>query len=488
MPSRLQFDFQPTPASGRRRSGPMRLLLLGDFSGRPASERPALASRPTLRLDADNFDDVLGRLAPRLRLGTGDEAAEIEFGELEHFHPDALYSRVPLFASLRRMRQRLLDPAQYAQAAAELGVAPVAAATASAPDAGGDLLAGLLGGKPAGVAAAPKTAPQTAPQTPAAGIDAFIRSVVAPHVVANVQPQQTQLVASVEAAIAAEMRTLLHAPSLQALEAAWRGAMWLVASLELDDGLQLHLLDVSKEELLADVVAAQGRLADTELHRVLADRWRNVPGGEPWHLLVGLYGFGPSDADIGLAAALGLLAAQAGGPLLAAADTALATAEPAALAGWMALRQSEAAPWLGLVAPRVLLRLPYGKRSDPISAFAFEEFPGGVPEHEHLLWGAGSLAAALLIGRAYTVRGWDFEPGDESELGDLPAYTYTADGEAQLQPCAEHLLGERAGQALLAAGLMPLMSHKHRNAASLMRFQSVAHPACALAGLGRGAE
>ncbi len=474
MPSRLQFDFQPVPTARRRASGPMRLLLLGDFSGRPASEKPALASRPTLRLDADSFDEVLGRLAPRVRVADED----IEFGELEHFHPDALYSRVPLFATLRRMRQRLLDPAQFAQAAAELGVAPTSTAAVAPP--GGDLLAGLLGGRPAGVSAAAPAAPASTPASAAAGIDAFIRSIVAPHVVANVQPQQAQLVASVEAAIAAEMRTLLHHPALQALEAAWRGAMWLVSSLELDEDLQLHLLDVSRDELQADVVAAQGRLAETDVHGLLVDRWRQMPGGEPWHLLVGLYSFGPADADIGLAAALGLLAAQAGGPLLAAGDTALATAEPAALAGWTALRHSEAAPWLGLVAPRVLLRLPYGKRSDPISAFAFEEFPGGAPEHEQLLWGAGSLAAALLIGRAFSARGWDMSPGDESELGDLPAYTYTADGEAQLQPCAEHLLGERAGHALLAAGLMPLMSHKHRNAATLMRFQSVAEPARAL--------
>ena len=203
----------------------------------------------------------------------------------------------------------------------------------------------------------------------------------------------------------------------------------------------------------ADFQEALGRLAETELHRVIADRWRNVPGGEPWHLLVGLYHFGPGDADIGLAAALGLLASQAGGPLLAAGDTALATAEPAALAGWAALRGSEAAPWLGFVAPRVLLRLPYGKRSDPLSTFAFEEFSGGRPEHEHLLWGAGSLAAALLIGRAFLTNGWSMQPGDENEVADLPAYTYDDGGEKALLPCAEHLLGERAGQALMEAGL-----------------------------------
>jgi predicted component of type VI protein secretion system len=125
----------------------------------------------------------------------------------------------------------------------------------------------------------------------------------------------------------------------------------------------------------------------------------------------------------------------------------------------------------------VLLRLPYGKRSDPCSAFAFEEFAGGSPDHEALLWGAGSLAVALLLGRAYTQKGWQFEPGDEREIGDLPAYHYTKDGEPEMQACAEAYLGEQAGQALLAAGLMPVLSHKHRNAVTVMRFQSIAEPA-----------
>ena len=130
----------------------------------------------------------------------------------------------------------------------------------------------------------------------------------------------------------------------------------------------------------------------------------------------------------------------------------------------------------------MLLRLPYGKRSDPVAAFAFEEF-AGAPEHQHLLWGAGSLAVALLIGRAFANNGWSMEPGDEREIGDLPAYTFERDGEKEMQACAEQYLGEQAGLALLAAGLMPVMSHRNRNAVTVMRFQSIAEPAQALAGL-----
>lgn len=484
MPGRMQFEFSLTPRP-RPRDGqqPMRLLLLGDFSARPSAERAPLAERPTHRVDVDSLDTVMRRLAPRCTVaGHG-----IGFESLDDFHPDALFARVPVFASLREMRQRLMDPARFAQAAAELGGAVPAAMAGSTPAPGppgdsGALLASLLGGRPAAAAPATAAAPAAPAAQAAAGVDALIRSIVAPHIVPDHRAQQASLVASVDRATAAEMRALLHAPAFQALEAAWRGVQWLISSLELDETLELHLFDVSREELLADVVAAQGRLAETGLHRALADRWRNVPGAHGWTVLTALWSFGPCDTDIGLLAALGLLASQAGGPLLAAGSTALALSEPAALQGWQNLRRSEAAPHIGLAAPRLLLRLPYGRRSDPCSAFAFEEFPGA-PEHEHLLWGPGSLAIALLLGRAFTQRGWQFEPGDEREIGGLPAFHYTQDGESQMQACAEHYLGEQAGQALLEAGLMPVLSHKNRNAVTVMRFQSVAHPAAPLAGL-----
>lgn len=482
MPGRLQFDFSPTPRP-RPRDGqsPMRLLLLGDFSARPAAERRPLAERQTHRVDVDSLDDVMRRIAPRLNVA----GTEIGFESLDDFHPDALFARVPVFASLRQMRQRLMDPARFAQAAAELGgaIPPPANAPVGAPGAAGesgDLLAGLLGGRPSAAAPAAPAAPAA---KAVAGVDAFIRNIIAPHIVPDHRSQQAELVASVDSATASEMRALLHTPAMQTLEAAWRGAQWLISSLELDETLELHLFDVSREELLADVVASQGQLAQTGLHRALADRWRNVPGALGWTAVTALYdSFGPSDADIGLLAALGLLAAQAGGPLLAAGNPSLALGDAATLAGWQSLRHSEAAPYISLAAPRVLLRLPYGKRCDPCSAFAFEEFPGS-PEHNHFLWGAGSLAIALLLGRAFTQRGWAFEPGDEREVGDLPAYHYTRDGESEMQACAESYLGEEAGQALLAAGLMPVLSHKNRNAVTVMRFQSIAEPATALAGL-----
>ena len=188
--------------------------------------------------------------------------------------------------------------------------------------------------------------------------------------------------------------------------------------------------------------------------------------------MVGLFQFGPSDTDVGLLAALGLIASNAGGQLLAGGDQELAGDDEARLAGWQALRRSEAAPWIALGAPRMLLRMPYGKRSDPIEAFAFEEFDGP-PVHEELLWGHASLALAVLLGRGFTERGWDMDPGDQREIGDLPAYTFTRDGEQVMQACAERFMTEREMHALLDAGLVPLVSRRDRNAVVALGVRSI---------------
>jgi type VI secretion system protein ImpC len=409
----------------------MRLLVVGDFSAHPRSERPALAARPTWRVDADNLDDVLKRLAPRCAGAHG----EVAFASLDDFHPDALHARLAVFDTLRQARS-----------------AP--------PAAGAELLGSLLGGKPAGAA--------TAGPPAADPIDALIRRIVTPHIVPDTLSQTRSYVAAVDTATAELMRRLLHDPAFQALEAAWRGVQWLVQNLELDATLELHLFDATRDELLADLVAGGGRVAETGLWRALG-RWRGLPDGAPWSLIAGLYRFGGSDAELGLLAALGLVARHAGGAFVAHAEDTL-TAAP----GWQTLRTSEAAAWLGMAAPRLLLRQPYGAKSDPISAFAFEE-TSAAPQHEQFLWGSPALAVALLAGRG----------GGSQQIDDLPAVSVLHDGERELIPCAERWLDEEAGRRMIASGLMPLASHRHANAVTLMRLQSVAQPPTALPGLER---
>lgn len=500
-PARMQFDMtlKPAGARGKRRDGdtPMRLLLVADLGG---DRHTPLAARRALALDIDTFDPVVARVAPRLTLAIDGQQLDLTFASLEDFHPDRLFARLPVFDALRRLRQEAGDSTQFRRVAAALGVAPSASATPAASamppaaDASADIER-LLGRAPQAPPATSPAAASTATTT-AAAMDRWLRALIAPHTQPDTANEQRALVQAIDAALATLMRSVLHAAPFQALEAAWLGADRLVRGLELGESLHLSVLDVSRDELRQDVAAHRADLAGSALHALFS------PGGGAdaarYSLIALDQAFGPGADDVQTLAALGALAARAGAPLLAGAAPAMAgaascadlaeprrwqAADDEALVNWQALRGAPMAPWLGLVLPRVLMRLPYGQATDPISAFAFEELPAE-RAHGSYLWGGGAPALALLAGRAFQQGGWPLELGQALDLDDLPSHVYSEDGERHQQACAELLLSEEAGQALLERGLMPLLSWRQRNAARLLRWQSAASPAQALEGLG----
>jgi type VI secretion system protein ImpC len=430
----------------------------------------------------------------------------VEFKQIDDFHPDHLYQTLAVFDGLRQIRVRLCDPATCEQAVAEVrqasiespranaSVAPGGAEESAARETDAATLQRLLG-----------HAPRAAPAPPAPrGVDtaALIKGIVSPYIVPEAAPFQEQHLAWIDAAISERMRAVLHHPAFQALESVWRGVHWLVSNLELGEQLELHLLDATKEELQQDIESARGDLGRSRLYSLLVESGGGTLGVEPWSLLVGNYTFGIGSEDMALLASLGAIASQTGGPFLAAADPSLlgcrslvAAPDPRdwvvddeqAEERWRALRSSSIAPWLGLALPRVLLRLPYGKSTDRVEQFDFEELTPA-RDHETYLWGSPAIACALLVGRAFLARDWAMEPGDELEIGDLPAYSFEKDGERQLQACAEVCFTERVAEAILGRGLMPFLSYKNRNAIRLLRFQSVADPARGLAGPWSGRE
>ncbi len=505
MPGRIEFQFA-VPKSGstqarRNPEAPPRILIMADFSGRGQRESPAarpdLASRTPLMVDVDRLRAVMARLEPTLRLPLATTGTDftIRFAQLDDFHPDALYQRLDLFQALRRTRARLLDPAHFAQAAAELAPLTAPESVHSGPPTSTEsepaLLERLLGRAPVAPPAIQPT------EAGANAIQTWVRTIVQPHIV-HTDPRQSAWVAAVDAAIGDQMRLILHHPAFQALEATWRSVHDLVANLD-DEAARVFLLDVTREELLCDLRAAGGKPQATALHTLLIERGVQMPDGEPWTLLVGDFAFGITPEDIALLGMLGALAATAGGPFLAAAesellgcDSAAALADPRhwpplpaeAEQHWRLLRTCAVAPWLGLALPRVLLRLPYGKRTDPIESFTFEEMPGG-RDPKAYLWGNPAYACARLIAAAFAENGWDFSPGDVLELDDCPAHVYEDAGERLMQPATEVLLGERAMLEILARGPMPLLGHRQRNTVRLARFQSLADPPAALAGAWR---
>jgi type VI secretion system protein ImpC len=500
MPGRIDGEFRFGAHGGRRPDTPtLRIVVLADLGRRPelvpdAPGRP-LAPRRLVQVDVDSFGEALARIAPRLelRLGRPDAPAlPIAFGSLDDFHPDALYRRLEPFRPLREVRRRLLDTSTFGEAATEWSrlVGLVTEARLPAPPAPPSPVEDeaatrrrLLG------LGSAETSP--APPAVAAGVDRLLREIVSPYIVPSADRRLPELLRSVDDAAAGLLRAILHHPDFQALEATWRSVHGLVTEVETDAGVDVRLLDVTREELQADDAAGIATL-----ERLLTAREAVEDAGAVWPLIVAGFTFGPDREDVTLLERLGAVAGRAGGPVLAAASPALvgyrSFAEtpapgdwkPLDAAGaerWRRLRESAAGPWIGLAMPRILLRLPYGGRGDPVAAFDFEELPSG-RDHESYLWGNPAFACARLMAFSFVEHGAAMEPGDRLELDDLPAALYDGEEGRVMKPCAETALGEAAAQRILDTGAMPLLASTRRNAVRVMRVQSIALPPRPLAG------
>ncbi len=497
MSERFEFGFGHggDPAGRKKETGPMRILVMADFSGwsGEAGARPTNpGNRPRPRVDFENFDATISRLSPAVRIplqGPWGHELALYFEELDDFHPDSLYRRLEPFTALRDLRGRLSNPDSFGQAAAQL--LPPAGPNDPAPaEKNADTFERLLGRGP--LSDSPSGG-LTAQQHN--GVQEFIRSVVRPHMVAEADPRQPELVASVDRAIGDQMRSILHHPLFQAMEATWRSLHHLVTGLETGVTVEVRLLDITKAELAAEFQAAAADIGTSSLYRSLVEEERLSLGGKGQSLLVGNYTFGRETDDILLLASLGTLAGKTGGPFLAGASPSVlgcasihATPDPRewgedsqADLRWQALRSNPAARWIGLALPRVLLRLPYGQETDEVDGFDFEELPAD-REHESYLWGNPAFHCARLIGEAFQESEWSGGPLNSQEVGDLPAYTLTEDGEKRMLPCAETLLHDRAAEAIQEKGIMPMLSYRDRNAVRLFRLCPVAAPLRTLPG------
>ena len=411
---------------------PFRILLMGDFSGKATAE-----AKP-IEIDRDNFDEVLGRLAP--------EFAGLRFREIDDFHPDSIYGQKAFQAlrdSVRSSPPPTAAPAPAAEAPERPPLRP-----------GVSLLDSML-------EAAEPAVP--APVIRRAGMEAVVESIVSKYKVKAEDPAIARRQAANDAEAGECMRAILHAPGFQAIEAAWRGVFKLVREVETSSTLRIYLLDLGKPQL--SEALERGALT------------RLLTTGEPWGVVAGDYSFTPSAEDAALLGKLAKAMSMAGAPFLAEADPA-GSGDPAA---WNDLRSTRESRYIGLAMPRILLRLPYGKGTARTERFEFEEVPG-TPEHQQYLWGNPAFACVQLLADAFAREGWQMRVGSNLEIAGLPAHVFEADGEKQVKPCAEVVLTEKDLDWILDQGYIPMASVRGRDAVRLVRFQSIANPPARLAG------
>jgi type VI secretion system protein ImpC len=497
-PPTLSFSIatRGAPLPPRAPESPFVIALFGDFSGRAGRGilNPVAGQTP-VAIDIDNFAETLARFAPTLELpddAAPDGVLTLGFRELDDFHPDQIAPRLPGLQRLQALRPRLSHPATSAQAAQELHALLDRAkpATTTAPESDADTLARLLGNAQPSPPPEPAAAASRADSAQAA-VQRLAQQAVAGHAVAKPSASQTESLEALNRACAARLNAVLHHPRFQALESAWRSVDRLVRTFDEGDHVKLLLVDVTAEELAADLDATED-VAASGLYRLLYDSTTS----QAWAVVCAFYTFGETADDIARAAKLARAGAYLSTPIIAAAHPSLAGCAGFASqpdpekwnragagerdAAFTDLRRRPEAACLGLALPRFLLRQPYGKGSDPIQGFPFEEI-GSPEDHESYLWANPSMLIAELLIQRFKEDGWALAPETGGDVPDIPVHHYKAGGESLVKPGAEAWLGERAATRLRQHGLIPVLSIKNRDAVRVTGIASIGDPAQPLA-------
>jgi type VI secretion system protein ImpC len=478
------------------------IAMMGDFSR--STDRPNISDRNFIAIDRFNYNEIMASLAPRLSLSiddSGENNINLSLKSLKDFQPGSLYKNVPVFSQLRDLRDRLNTPATFKQAMLEMDLAettatqeklqpvvqensaqPTSEASASI-ESGSNLLDSIMDETADRLGQSAGEALSTTDSKTKSLIDIFIRQAIGTRKTLSRDARQDELVASVDEIIAEQMRNLLHHPQFQALESLWRSVYFLVKRVRSGKAVKLYILDLSKEELAADL--ASDDATQSQLYQQFCD---SSAGDIDWNLIIGDYRFGANIDDMLQLSQIGIIAQQAGAHFIAAANENLIGCASFATTpktndwqnecnqsieeAWTLLRQSPVAKSISLALPRFLLRMPYGSKTIPVTAFAFEEMPDN-PNHDHYLWGNPAFLKAEQIARTFLNSGWNMNFAHSMTAEDLPIHTFDQAGQTQVKPCAEIALTDTGAGKIIAQGLIPLWSVKNTDRIHSGDFHSI---------------
>src|SRR5277367_6825092 len=297
-------------------------------------------------------------------------------------------------------------------------------------------------------------------------------------------------IAQIDHLISLQLNEVLHYPAFQKLEGTWRGLKYLIDQSETSDKLKIKVLNVSKRELLKDLQRAP-EFDQSALFKKVYEEEFGVFGGAPFAALIGDYQFGKGPEEIELLERISQTAAGAHAPFLSAASPEFFNLESYATldaprdlskvfdsteyAKWKSFRQSEDSRYVGLTAPRMLLRLPYGKKTKQVDAFQYEEDVDGT-DHEKYLWGNSAYALGTRLTNAFAMYGWcaairGVEGGGLVE--GLPVHNfYTDEGDLAMKCPTEVQITDRREKEMADQGFIPLVHSKNNDFAAFFSVQS----------------
>jgi type VI secretion system protein ImpC len=326
------------------------------------------------------------------------------------------------------------------------------------------------------------------------GIEAFISELLTPERKGSrVQAAViNEMIAEIDRKLSTQIDTVLHHPTFQKLESAWRSLKFMVDRTNFRENVRMDILNVSKEDLLNDFDDAPD-LTKSGLYKICYTGEYGTFGGEPYGAMIANYEFGPGPQDIKLLQHAASVASVAHAPFIAAAgpqffgeENFLRLPNLKDLKGiyegpqftkWNSFRESEDARSVGLTLPRFLLRLPYSQETNPIKSFNYtEDVRGG---HDSFLWGNAAFAFASRIADSFAKYRWApnvIGPASGGAVEDLPVYNFESMGSIESKIPTEILISERREFELAEEGFIPLAMRKGSDNACFFSANSCQKP------------
>lgn len=326
------------------------------------------------------------------------------------------------------------------------------------------------------------------------GIREFVRRLIGKPGVKVNAALLTEFVADLDKQLSRQVDEILHHPDVQKLESAWRGLFFLVDRTNFKENIKVEMVNCSKDDLLTDF-EDEPEITRTGLFKHVYDSGYGVFGGEPVGAIVANYEFdaaGPQDVKLlGYCASI---AAMAHAPFISAAGAKTfgvnsydelttikdvkSVFEGPRYARWRSFRDSEDARYVGLTAPRYLLRLPYGSETVPVKEFAYEESVSA--SHENYLWGNTAFAFASKLTDAFAKNRWCANiigPQGGGAVEELPVHVFKAAGADTMKIPTEVQISDALDLSLSDLGFVSLSWRKGSDNAAFFAANSVQKPA-----------
>lgn len=301
--------------------------------------------------------------------------------------------------------------------------------------------------------------------------------------------------------ISKQLAAIMHVEEFRKLEGSWRGLHYLVSNTETGESLKVRLFNAKKHEIAKDLDKAV-EFDQSQLFKKIYEEEFGTPGGEPYALLVSDYEFDNTPDDIDMLSNISGICAVAFCPFIASANATLfgfnnwselsnpkdleKIFESVEYAKWHSLRDSEDSRFVALTIPKVLSRLPYGKKTKSIDEFDYEEGPASsngdnleLP-HSDYCWMSTAYVLATRITHAFSEYGWcvairGAEGGGKVE--DLPAYIFkTEDGDLDMECPTEVGITDRREAELSRLGFLSLCHYKETDHAVFFGAQTIQKP------------